>query len=112
MTKSRKRRLVGMYLWLADKFRRQGLSAEAAATWNGCREAKLIDALHWAEGRSYLKSQSIPLLRRFVRMYLMARWPAEMIRKGSRTFMNVPTRPGAALRQSRRFPAGFYEFPA
>ena len=112
LTEPRARRLIGLYLWLADKFRRSGLHAEAARVWRQCRTEKLIGSLAWGEGRAYLLGQRIPLLRRATRMYLLWRWPGEMIRKGSRTVLNTPARPDAVLRPPRRKSAGFYEFPA
>ena len=107
-----RRRLAGLYLWLAQKLQLAGEHGEAVSVWRQCLDHHLVDRFTWAEGRLYLAGQEVPFMRRAARMYLLLRWPREMTRKGSRTVQNTALRAGVALRPPRKVPALLYEFPA
>jgi GT2 family glycosyltransferase len=112
LREAQRRRLGGLYLWLAQKLQSAGDRDEAASLWRRCLDHRLVDRIEWMEGQLYLAGQEVPFVRRAARMYLLLRWPREMARKGSRTVQNTPLRPGVALRPPRRIPACLYEFPA
>lgn len=105
-------RIAGLYLWLAQKLQSAGDHPRAAGVWRRCLEHQLINHLTWMEGWMFLESHDAELIRAAARMYLWMRWPAEMARKGSRTFHNFPLRESVVLRPPRKTRFCLYEFPA